>query len=142
MTEKYPARARAVHLIMNGYEDFPPTDATPPADRFVVSFVGTIMERRLVPILFEALRRFRSRHPDSARTLKVRLIGPSQAASPIPERLRAEGLAELVDYVGPVGHYECRELMRASHALLHIEPTVSYALCSKVFDTSPRGGRL
>jgi len=134
MVEKYPDSAGKVVLIMNGFEDMPPTDATPPRDRFIVSMVGTFMERRFPAVLFEAFRQLRASHPAAAAQVRLQLIGPHQSnASPV-DRIAAEGLSDIIDYLGPVGHDRCRELMRESHVLLHLEPTVWYAVSSKVFE--------
>lgn len=134
MIAKYPAASNKVALVMNGFDDFHQTDACPPQDRFVLSYVGSIMERRFPPVLFEALRRLRDRHPDTATRVRVQFIGPNQCPYSLDERLRAEGLSETVEYLGPVGHDRCREMMRASHVLLHIETVADYAVSSKLFE--------
>ena len=109
MVEKYPDSAGKVVLIMNGFEDLPPTDATPPRDRFIVSMVGTFMERRFPAVLFEAFRRFRAAHPDAAAQTRLQLIGPHQSAGSPVDRIAAEGLSDMIDYLGPVGHDRCRD---------------------------------
>jgi glycosyltransferase involved in cell wall biosynthesis len=134
MVEKYPDSASKVELIMNGFEDLGKTDASPPQDRLVVSFVGTIMERRLPPVLFEAFRELRASHPEAAAQVRLQLIGPHHCATSPDTRIAAEDVSDMITYLGAVGHDRCRELMRSSHVLLHIEPTVWYAVSSKVFE--------
>ena len=134
MAEKYPALADRVALVMNGYEDLRSSDASPPDDRFVMSYVGSIMERRFPAVLFEALRRLRSKHLEAAADLRVQFIGPNQCAFSLEERIKAEDLSEMVAYLGPVGHDRGRELMRESHVLLHIETTADYAVSGKLFE--------
>jgi glycosyltransferase involved in cell wall biosynthesis len=134
MAEKYPGVANRIDLVMNGYEDLRSSDASPPDDRFVLSYVGSIMERRFPSVLFEALRRLRSRHPAAAADFRVRFVGPNQCAFSLNERIAGEGLSDIVEYVGPVGHDRGRDLMRASHVLLHIETTADYAVSSKLFE--------
>ncbi len=134
MAEQYPAQANRVELVMNGYEDLRSSDASPPTDRFVLSYVGSIMERRFPAVLFEALRRLRSKHPDTAADVRVQFIGPNQCDYSLPDRIRDEGLSEMVAYLGPFGHDKCRELMRESHVLLHIETEADYAVSSKLFE--------
>lgn len=134
MIAKYPDATDKVELVMNGFEDLPQTDASPPLDRFVLSYVGSIMERRFPPVLFEALRRLGDRHPDAAAWVNVQFIGPNQCAFSLHDRIRDEGLSDWVSYLGPVGHDRCRELMRASHVLLHIETVAQYAVSGKLFE--------
>src|SRR5262249_20759128 len=107
---------------------------SPPADRFVLSYVGSIMERRFPSVLFEALRRVGSRHPAAAGDLPVRFVRPNQCAVSLAGGVAGEGLSGIVRYVGGVGHERGRDLMRASHVLLHIETTADYAVSSKLFE--------
>jgi hypothetical protein len=99
-----------------------------------LSYVGSIMERRFPAVLFEALRRLRLTHPRAAADFRVQFIGPNQCAFSLDERIAAEGLSEMVAYLGPAGHDRSRELMRESHALLHIETIADYAVSSKLFE--------
>jgi glycosyltransferase involved in cell wall biosynthesis len=134
MAEKYPRLADRVELVMNGYEELLTGDASPPPDRFVLSYVGSIMPRRFPAVLFESLRRLRGQHPDAAADTHVQFIGPNQCGYSLSDRIRDEGLSEMVTYLGPYGHDRCRELMRASHVLLHIETEADYAVSSKLFE--------
>jgi glycosyltransferase involved in cell wall biosynthesis len=134
MVDKYPDSAAKVTMIMNGFEDLPKTDASPPTDRLVISLVGTVMERRLPSVLFEAIKRLRTLYPVTAAQVRVQLIGPHHCVVPPETRIAAEGLSDMMSYLGAVGHDRCRELMRSSHVLLHLEPTVWYAVSSKVFE--------
>jgi glycosyltransferase involved in cell wall biosynthesis len=129
MKETYPEE-----LVMNGYEDLSETDTFPPEDRFVLSYIGSVMERRLPAVLFEALRRLRTSHPDAAASVRLQLIGPNMDASSPTDRVRAEGLADMVEWLGPVSHNRARELMRSSHVLLHIESSATYAVSGKLFE--------
>ena len=135
MAAAYPFASEKTHLLMNGYEDFDSPTAPPSAsDRFIISFVGTITERRLPPILFDALRNLRKLHPEVAASLTFKLIGPHQCSVSPSVRIAREGLADVMEYVGPVGHDPCRALMRESDVLFHIEPVVDYAVSSKMFE--------
>jgi len=132
--EKYPAIEDRVHLIMNGYEDLDVTAGTPPAERFVLRYVGSIMERRFPDVLFEALRRLRARNHALAADISVEFVGPNQCPFSLVDRIAAEGLSDIVSYRGPVGHERGRQLMRESHLLLHIETIAHYAVSSKLFE--------
>ena len=135
MINAYPEHRGKVELLMNGYEEYPErTSFTPPPDRFVLRFIGSIMERRFPDVLFEAVRRLRSTHPDLATDLRVEFIGPNQSAMSLNDRLREANVADLIEYVGPVAHDKARELMRTAHVLLHIETSATYAVSSKLFE--------
>ncbi len=69
-----PAR---VHTICNGYDpdDFPPNPGSPPADRFVMTYVGTVFSSTSARGLLEAVRLLYQREPDLARLLELRFIG-------------------------------------------------------------------
>jgi glycosyltransferase involved in cell wall biosynthesis len=69
-----PARVRA---IPNGYDpsDFPANPGTPPTDRFVMTYVGTVFPLTSARGLLEAVRLLYERDPDLARILELRFIG-------------------------------------------------------------------
>jgi len=69
-----PAR---VHAIPNGYDpdDFPLARPAPPADRFVVTYAGTIFKLTSARGLLGALRRLRRDEPELARSLEVHFYG-------------------------------------------------------------------
>jgi glycosyltransferase involved in cell wall biosynthesis len=134
MRDAYPEAADKIDLVMNGYEDLDGPDVAPPTDRFVVSYIGSVMERRLPPVLFEGLRRLRSRHAEIARDLRVQLIGPNLGVSSPTDLIRAEQVDDLMEWLGPVTHERSRVLMRSSHVLLHIESTATYAVSGKLFE--------
>jgi glycosyltransferase involved in cell wall biosynthesis len=134
MKETYPAAAGKVDLVMNGYEDLDVPSVSPPTDRFVLSYIGSVMERRLPAVLFEGLRRLRTGHPDAAGQVRVQLIGPNLGVSSPTDRIRHEQLEDMVEWLGPVTHQQSRERMRSSHVLLHIESTAMYAVSGKLFE--------
>ena len=134
MAEMYPEQAGKIRLLMNGYEDAGDAAAAPPADRFVLSYAGSILERRLPPALFEGLRRLRAKHPETAAEVRVQLIGANHTNRPLPDRLREEDVADMVEWVGAVSPDQCRTLLRSSHVLLHMEGTAQYAISGKLFE--------
>jgi glycosyltransferase involved in cell wall biosynthesis len=134
MKEVYPDSAHKVALVMNGYEDFGSSTVRPPEDRLLISYIGSVMERRLPAVLFEGVRRLRTRHPEAARDMRVQLVGPNLGSSSPHDRIHAEGLSDVCEWLGPVGHDRSRELMRSSHVLLHIESTATYAVSGKLFE--------
>jgi glycosyltransferase involved in cell wall biosynthesis len=134
MAEMYPEQAGKIRLLMNGYEDAGDAAAAPPADRFVLSYAGSILERRLPPALFEGLRRLRAKHPETAADVRVQLIGANHTNRPLHDRLREEDVADMVEWVGAVSPDQCRTLLRSSHVLLHMEGTAHYAISGKLFE--------
>jgi glycosyltransferase involved in cell wall biosynthesis len=99
-----------------------------------MSYVGFITERRLPPSLFEALRRLRTRHPEAAADVRLQLIGHNHCSLFLPDRIRAEGLSDMVHWLGAVTQDRARESMHSSHVLLHIETTADYAISGKLFE--------
>ncbi len=69
-----PSRVTA---IPNGYDpdDFPERLPTPPVDRFVLTYVGTVFRLTSARGLIEGIRRLHARYPELARLLEVRFIG-------------------------------------------------------------------
>ncbi len=69
-----PAR---VHAIPNGYDpdDFPQELPTPPKDRFVLSYAGTLFKLTSPRGLLGAIRRLHRDEPALARLLEVRFMG-------------------------------------------------------------------
>jgi len=134
MKETYPDLAGKIELVMNGYEDADGSSARVPEGHLLLSYVGSVMERRLPAVLFEGLRRFRTRHPEAAGQLRVRLVGPNLGATSPHDRIRSEDLSDVCEWLGPVSPDRSRELMRSSHVLLHIEATATYAVSGKLFE--------
>ena len=69
-----PAR---VHAIPNGYDpdDFPGDRPPPPADRFVVTYAGTVFKLTSARGLLGALDRLHREEPELARSLEVNFYG-------------------------------------------------------------------
>ncbi len=88
-----PDRVRVIPLAVD-YHDAAPPPATPPPPRPVVLFVGSVFERRHLPLLMEGVALARGRVPD----LRLEVIGenrthPRQDLSDLARRL---GLADAV----------------------------------------------
>jgi glycosyltransferase involved in cell wall biosynthesis len=66
-----------VVTIPNGYDpdDFPATLPEPPADRFVITYAGTIFKLTSPRGLLGAIRRLHEREPALAKLLEVRFLG-------------------------------------------------------------------
>ncbi len=106
-----------VTAIPNGYDpdDFPATSASPPVDRFVLTYVGTVFKLTSARPLLEAVRRLHAREPELARLLEVRFIGrivETEAAA--FEGMETRGV-RCIDYLE---HDRALEELGASHAVL------------------------
>ena len=66
-----------VVAIENGYDpaDFPQELPTPPDDRLVVTYVGTVFRLTRAAGLLAAVRQVHARHPELAARLEVRFVG-------------------------------------------------------------------
>jgi glycosyltransferase involved in cell wall biosynthesis len=116
-----PARVVA---IPNGYdrEDFPAELPSPPSDRFVLSYAGTVFRLTSAQGLIEAVRLLHEREPELARLLELRFIGRIVDT----EASYFEGTEALgVRRLGYLGHAEALERLAESHAVLCILDEVS-----------------
>jgi glycosyltransferase involved in cell wall biosynthesis len=66
-----------VQAVPNGYDpdDFPPELPSPPSDRFVLTYAGTVFKLTSARGLLAAIRLLHEREPELARLLSVRFIG-------------------------------------------------------------------
>lgn len=116
-----PARVVA---IPNGYdpEDFPVGLPSPPADRFVLAYAGTVFRLTSARGLVEGVRLLHQREPELARLLEVRFIGRIvDTESGYFADCEALGIRRL----GYLGHSEALEQLAQSHAVLCILDAVS-----------------
>jgi glycosyltransferase involved in cell wall biosynthesis len=110
---------RRVVAIPNGYdpEDFPTELPSPPSDRFVLSYVGTIFRLTSARGFLDGLRLFHARSPELARSLVTRFIGRIVAT----ESAHFEGTEALgVERVGYLEHHRAVAELASSHAALCI----------------------
>jgi glycosyltransferase involved in cell wall biosynthesis len=104
-------------VIPNGYdpEDFPAELPSPPTDRFVLAYVGTVFRGTNARGFLAGLRLFHEREPDLARHLEVRFVGRI-----VPTETRYfEGTEALgVRRLGYVEHERAIRELAASHSAL------------------------
>lgn len=106
-----------VVTIPNGYDpaDFPASLPSPPSDRFVVTYAGTVFKLTSARGLLGAVRRLHEQDPELARLLHVRFVGRVVDT----ERSWFEGTERLgVSTVGYVPHGEVMDALSASHLTL------------------------
>jgi glycosyltransferase involved in cell wall biosynthesis len=112
-----------VVTIPNGYdpEDFPDDLPSPPVDRFVLAYVGTVYRMTSARDFLAGLRLFHERSPELARSLETRFVGRIVA----PEEPYFEGTEALgVRRIGYVEHRRAIEELAASHAALCLMPNL------------------
>ncbi len=106
-----------VATIPNGYdsEDFPADLPSPPGDRFVLTYAGTVFALTSARGLLGAVRRLHARHADLGRTLRVRFVG-RVVETELDAFEGTEGLG--VERTGYVSHARVLRELSASHAVL------------------------
>jgi colanic acid biosynthesis glycosyl transferase WcaI len=96
-----------IHVVPNGVDlqRFEGTDATDPdllgalgvdPDRFVVLYAGIMNPPQGLDILLDAAVRLRAQDPDVAKRLQVVLVGAGSERRRLEQRVREEGLGDLV----------------------------------------------
>jgi len=131
-----------VHAIPNGYdsEDFPETLPAPPADRFVLTYCGTVFRLTSANGFLNGLERLHAAEPQLAKLLEVTFIGRI-----VDTEARAfEGSEALgVTRLGYVEHSRALSHLASSHAALCIldeVPGVERIYPAKIFEIM-RAGR-
>ena len=115
------ARARRAAHLPNGYEPFSvraPVEVD--SAHFRLAFTGTLSLMQDAATLLEALRLLLERVPAARATLRVDLAGPYD--TDYEARAAALGLADVVEFHGPLAHAESRALQRRADALLLWKP--------------------
>jgi glycosyltransferase involved in cell wall biosynthesis len=108
---------RRIIVIPNGYdpEDFPADLPSPPTDRFVLAYVGTVFRVTSARGFLAGLRLFHEREPELARRLETRFVGRIVAT----ETRYFEGSDALgVRRLGYVEHERAIRELAASHTAL------------------------
>lgn len=125
-----------VHAISNGFDsdDYPSELPTPPRDRLVLSYAGTVYRLTSPRVLLSAVRELHAREPQLAKLLEVRFIGRV-----VDTELEAfEGTEALgVRRLGYVPHGEVLGRLGASHMVMVIQsdhPGVECIYPGKVFE--------
>lgn len=125
-----------VVAIPNGYdpEDFPTDLDPPPADRFVVTYVGTVFRLTSPTGLLGAIRRVHATEPELARLLDVRFIGRIVDL----EAAAFEGMERFgVQRLGYMSHEDALRALAASHlvlCLLDEAPGATRIYPAKIFE--------
>jgi glycosyltransferase involved in cell wall biosynthesis len=127
---------RRVHAIPNGYDpdDFPTPLPSPPADRFVLTYVGTVFRLTSARGLLDAVRLLHAREPELAKLLEVRFIGRIvETEASYFEDTIAMGVQRL----GYLAHEHALAELARSHAVLCLLddlPGASRIYPAKIFE--------
>lgn len=106
-----------VHAIPNGYDpdDYPATLPEPPADKFVITYCGTLFKLTSPRGLLGAIRRLHQAEPELAKLLHVRFVGRIVDT----ELPFFEGMEELgVERAGFIPQGEVTPTLSRSHMVL------------------------
>jgi glycosyltransferase involved in cell wall biosynthesis len=137
LLERFPfVDPSRVFAVPNGYDpdDFPREAPTPPDDRFVVTYAGTVFSLTSARGLLGAVRKLHARCPELVRRLRVRFLGRI-----VETELEAfEGTEAIgVERVGYLPHAEVLRELAASHLTLCLLDDVAGAeriLPAKIFE--------
>lgn len=125
-----------VTCIPNGFDpdDYPSTLPLPPADRFVVTYAGTVFKLTSAKGFLDAVRRVHAEEPELAKLLQVRFLGRIVET----ERAAFDGTESLgVTTHGYVPHGEVLASLSASHltlCILDAVPNVERIYPAKIFE--------
>ncbi|HEV3190830.1 MAG TPA: glycosyltransferase, partial [Polyangiaceae bacterium] len=127
---------RRVHAIPNGYDpdDFPTPLPSPPTDRFVLTYVGTVFRLTSARGLLDAVRLLHARDPELGKLLEVRFIGRIVET----EASYFEGTEPMgVHRLGYLEHEQALVELARSHAVLCLLddlPGASRIYPAKIFE--------
>jgi len=113
--------------------------------KFTITYAGALYEGRTPEPLFAAIKKLIDAKKISASQIAVKLFGDCQSigAKPTIDVARSYGLEGIVEISKPVPYSEAIEMMRRSHLLLLLVPSVHY-LCipAKVYDYFGAGTKI
>ncbi|MDM7926683.1 MAG: glycosyltransferase, partial [bacterium] len=112
-------------ILTNGFDaaDFSGLDPKPDADRFVITYTGSLYGKRDPSALLRACRSLAERRPDLAEKLLIRFIG--RVDSTTLDAFRA--LGRMFEHVAYVPHGESLKALLESSALLLVIDTAAAA---------------
>lgn len=120
MARRFPRAADHMVTITNGYAEGPALEPKRAArdDAFVLSYCGSLNERRRPHVLLEAFRRAMDSDLDFARRARLQFVGGLGPHGGVPAQA---GVADHVDDVGRVGNAESLAYMRGADVNLLLQ---------------------
>lgn len=133
MKKEFETRAKAIEVVMNGYDeqDFEKQVQPDNSSVFTIRYVGNLMASQNAPGLWSALKRLKQ----EGYQYKLEFIG--RVDEPIKESIAINGLADNSTYIDFVKHQQAIELMQQAHLLLFAIPDVkdnTLILTGKLFE--------
>lgn len=133
-----------VFVVTNGYDtdDFQ-TMESQESNSFAICHVGTMNAARNPLVLWKALSRMRTKNPELASKLKIRIAG--QVDSSVTESIKAYQLIDNLEYLGVVPHSKALELQKSSQVLLLVvnnTPNAKGIVTGKFFEYLAAGKRV
>ncbi|HRG87765.1 MAG TPA: glycosyltransferase family 4 protein [Chitinophagales bacterium] len=133
MKKEFETRAKAIEVVMNGYDeqDFEKPIQPGNSSVFTIRYVGNLMASQNAPGLWSALKQLKQ----EGYQYKLEFIG--RVDEPIKESIAINGLADNSTYVDFVKHQQAIELMQQAHLLLFAIPDVkdnALILTGKLFE--------
>lgn len=107
------AASTPVHRVYNGLDldvfRFRPASERGETAPVVVS-VGRLVEKKGFPVLIDAIARLRA----DGREVRCRIVGGGGLEDELRERIRAQGVADLVELTGPVPQERIRDIVQSA----------------------------
>ena len=133
MKHEFETRAKAIEVVMNGYDaqDFEKPVQPHNSSAFTIRYVGNLMASQNAPGFWAALKRLKQ----EGYTYKLEFVG--RVDEPIKESIALNGLTGNSAYVDFVKHQQAIELMQQAHLLLFAIPDVkdnALILTGKLFE--------
>lgn len=130
---------REVEVITNGY-DLSDLSGHPPAEKFCISHIGSLLTGRDPKILWEVLAEMAAVREDFKRDLHLKLVGA--VSEDVLDSVRSAGLESFLEVQGYVSHTEALVLQKEARVLLLIEinsPLTRGIIPGKLFEYMASG---
>ncbi|MHA1948563.1 MAG: glycosyltransferase [Candidatus Thorarchaeota archaeon] len=130
-----------VIVIPNGYDDdkLSKIQASPPKDRFVLGYVGSIYGELNPRSIFRAVKFAVRERPEMIEKMKIEFMGQMNEKH-IEYEAKREGIESLVRFHGNRPHEDALSLMKSCHVLLLIGGmAIQEAVPAKLFEYASTG---
>jgi len=133
-------RSVPITHVPNGYdpEEFEGTEVSPPTERFVLGYIGSIYGPLSPLPFFRAVRGALDKQPLLAEYLRMRFVGRMDKTA-VLRSARATGVEDFVEVLGFRPHVEAVQLTKSCHALVTFGGMVSKSIPAKVYEYAAAG---
>lgn len=145
--ERYPGLpSEHWETISNGFsvEEFLGLTGIPLAEKFTISYLGSIEYGRTPELVFQAVRELCLEGMMERQAVEIRLIGNCREACgrSMTELIASYELGDIVTMVPPVSRHEALKEMRRAHALLLLAPNQKLQTPGKAYEYIGAGRRI